>query len=314
MIELNLQYNDTSEQRILEYLVQNASEILADKINNGVQIEKDGKTLINKKTLEGFMKYACEEAKKQAEKGQRYACIDDATVYGWAIHYFEEDSIIGMLYNLDGTEYKPVVKAPQPAPKKEAPKKVETRNVQYSLFDDLFKEEDKATESDTLSADTDDTEDNEEEEQEQEQAPQIKENLVIEKPKGSPLYIKYQGYQAEQPTAVVCIRLGDFYEVFGDNAVTIANELDLTLTGRDCGLPERVPIIGFPYHVSEVYFGKIAKKHDLYIVENDNDKQFIEQVKIANNQHIDVVTGEILEATSVPKELYEMFGEWLEVK
>lgn len=310
MTELNLKTNDSSEEKVLNYLIENASEILADKINNGVQIEKDGKTLINKKTLEGFMKYACEEARKQAEKGQKYACIDDATVYGWAIHYFEEDEIIGTLYNLDGTEYKPVVKASQPVQKKEQ----KPRSRQYSLFDDLFKEEDKATENDTLSADTDDTEDNGEEEQEQEQAPQLKENLVIEKPKGSPLYIKYQGYQAEQPTAVVCIRLGDFYEVFGDNAVTIANELDLTLTGRDCGLLERVPMIGFPYHISEVYFGKIAKKHDLYIVENDNDKQFIEQVKIANNQHIDVVTGEILEATSVPKELYEIFGEWLEVK
>lgn len=310
MTELNLKTNDSSEEKVLNYLIENASEILADKINNGVQIEKDGKTLINKKTLEGFMKYACEEARKQAEKGQKYACIDDATVYGWAIHYFEEDEIIGTLYNLDGTEYKPVVKASQPVQKKE--QKPQSR--QYSLFDDLFKEEDKATENDTLSADTDDTEDNGEEEQEQEQAPQLKENLVIEKPKGSPLYIKYQGYQAEQPTAVVCIRLGDFYEVFGDNAVAIANELDLTLTGRDCGLQERVPMIGFPYHISEVYFGKIAKKHDLYIVENDNDKQFIEQVKIANNQHIDVVTGEILEATSVPKELYEIFGEWLEVK
>lgn len=310
MTELNLKTNDSSEEKVLNYLIENASEILADKINNGVQIEKDGKTLINKKTLEGFMKYACEEARKQAEKGQKYACIDDATVYGWAIHYFEEDEIIGTLYNLDGTEYKPVVKASQPVQKKEQ----KPRSRQYSLFDDLFKEEDKATENDTLSADTDDTEDNGEEEQEQEQAPQLKENLVIEKPKGSPLYIKYQGYQAEQPTAVVCIRLGDFYEVFGDNAVTIANELDLTLTGRDCGLLERVPMIGFPYHISEVYFGKIAKKHDLYIVENDNDKQFIEQVKIANNQHIDVVTGEILEATSVPKALYEIFGEWLEVK
>lgn len=310
MTELNLKTNDSSEEKVLNYLIENASEILADKINNGVQIEKDGKTLINKKTLEGFMKYACEEARKQAEKGQKYACIDDATVYGWAIHYFEEDEIIGTLYNLDGTEYKPVVKASQPVQKKEQ----KPRSRQYSLFDDLFKEEDKATENDTLSADTDDTEDNGEEEQEQEQAPQLKENLVIEKPKGSPLYIKYQGYQAEQPTAVVCIRLGDFYEVFGDNAVTIANELDLTLTGRDCGLLERVPMIGFPYHISEVYFGKIAKKHDLYKVENDNDKQFIEQVKIANNQHIDVVTGEILEATSVPKALYEIFGEWLEVK
>ena len=60
MTELNLQYNDSSEQRILDYLKANASVILADKINNGVQIELDGKQLINKKTLAGFMKYACE--------------------------------------------------------------------------------------------------------------------------------------------------------------------------------------------------------------------------------------------------------------
>ena len=63
MTELNLKTNDSSEEKVLNYLIENASEILADKINNGVQIEKDGKTLINKKTLEGFMKYACEEAR-----------------------------------------------------------------------------------------------------------------------------------------------------------------------------------------------------------------------------------------------------------
>ena len=90
MTELNLQYNDSSEQRILDYLKANASVILADKINNGVQIELDGKQLINKKTLAGFMKYACEEARKLAEKGANSACVDDVTVYGWAIHYFEE--------------------------------------------------------------------------------------------------------------------------------------------------------------------------------------------------------------------------------
>ena len=57
------------------------------------------------------MKYACDEARKLAEKGANSACIEDSVVYGWAIHFFEEESIVGTLCNADGTEYKPVVKA-----------------------------------------------------------------------------------------------------------------------------------------------------------------------------------------------------------
>ena len=94
MIELNLTANTESEKRILEYLQNNVSEFLADKINNGTPFEKDGKQLINKKTLSDFMKYACDEARKLAEKGANSACIEDSVVYGWAIHYFEEESIV----------------------------------------------------------------------------------------------------------------------------------------------------------------------------------------------------------------------------
>lgn len=124
MKELNLTANGTAQQRIKEYLEQNASDVLAEKINNGVKVEKDGKTLISKKTLDGFMKYATEEARKLAEKGATSACIEDSVVFGWAIHYFEEDSIEGTLYNEDGTEYS----KPKPAPKKkkEAPKPTPT--------------------------------------------------------------------------------------------------------------------------------------------------------------------------------------------
>lgn len=107
MITLNLTVNGNAEQRIKDYLENNVSETLADKINNGVQIQKDGLTLINKKDLTGFMKYANSEARKQAEKGAQYACIEDTTVFGWAIHYFEEDSIEGSLFNQDNTPYKP---------------------------------------------------------------------------------------------------------------------------------------------------------------------------------------------------------------
>lgn len=135
MIELNLITNNEAEKLIKEYLQNNVSETLAEKINNGVAITKDNKTLINKKDLKGFMNYANQEAKKLAEKGANYACIEHTTVFGWAIHYFEEDSIEGTLYNEDGTEYKAVIKTskPSPAPKVVKPKQEE--NKQATLFD-----------------------------------------------------------------------------------------------------------------------------------------------------------------------------------
>lgn len=115
MKKLNLKATTQPQKVIMAYLEQNVSDMLADKINNGVQVEKDGKTLISKKTLDGFMRYATEEARKIAEKGSNYACISDDVVFGWAIHYFEEDSIEEKLYNEDGTEY---AKAKTSAPKK----------------------------------------------------------------------------------------------------------------------------------------------------------------------------------------------------
>ena len=134
MITLDLETKNEAEKRIKDYLENNVSETLAEKINNGVHITKDEKILINKKTLSGFMKYAGSEARKLAEKGANFACIEDTTVYSWAIHYFEEESIEGNLYNEDGTEYRVEVKpTPKPAPKVEKPKKQE--NNQQTLFD-----------------------------------------------------------------------------------------------------------------------------------------------------------------------------------
>ena len=60
MIKLNLTPQNKQEELILTYLQNNASEELANKINNGTPFEKDGKPLLNKKTLADFMKYACE--------------------------------------------------------------------------------------------------------------------------------------------------------------------------------------------------------------------------------------------------------------
>ena len=104
-MKLNLEVTNETEQKLLEYLENNASETLAGKINNGTPYEKNGKNLINKKDLIGFLNYANGEARKFAEKGQNYACVEDQTVFGWTMHYFEEDTIVGTLYNPDGTKY-----------------------------------------------------------------------------------------------------------------------------------------------------------------------------------------------------------------
>ena len=338
MIELNLVANTEPEKRILEYLQNNASETLADKINNGSPFEKDGKQLINKKTLSDFMKYACEEARKLAEKGANSACIEDSVVYGWAVHFFEEESIVGTLYNADGTEYKPVVKAAA----KPVVTETKPKQVQWSLFDMVNETaqetEVKCTANDTLTEelDTDDEEFTEEEKldamrqvAEEERAKTAK--PIVEEPKGNRLYQDYRLYQSERPTAVVALRLGDFYEVLGNNAVMLGNEMDLTITSRDVGLKERIPMVGFPYHAAENYFAKIVKKHDLYIIENERDTQFIPNLLCVDNRLIDQDTGEIIDTLQTDnytqKEQYapskhdqiidyltELFGNEMEIK
>ena len=154
MKNLNLETLTKEQELVKSYLEENASDSLADKINNGVTITKDNKTLLNKKDLTGFMKFANEEARKLAEKGANCACVEDKTVFGWAIHYFEEDSIEGNLYNEDGSEYK----VEKPIPKVETktqPKKPE--NKQATLFD-LFSMDNNKEKIEEIKQDKDDEE------------------------------------------------------------------------------------------------------------------------------------------------------------
>lgn len=136
-MKLNLEAKTKAQQLVKEYLENNASPTLVEKINDGVKVIKDGKTLINKKTLDGFMKYATEEARKLAEKGASSACVEDEVVFGWAIHYFEEDSIEGTLYSEDGTEYKKQSSVTAKAPKVNNPPAKPAQKPQLSMFDML---------------------------------------------------------------------------------------------------------------------------------------------------------------------------------
>ena len=132
MIKLNLKTSNKAQEQIKQYLEENVSQILADKINNGVKITKDNKTLLNKKDLDGFWKFATDEARKQAEKGSNGAYVDNETVFGWAIHYFEEDTIEGKLFNEDGTE---IIKETPKQPTKIETKPKKPENAQATLFD-----------------------------------------------------------------------------------------------------------------------------------------------------------------------------------
>lgn len=132
-MKLNLETKNKEQEIIKEYLENNASETLASKINNGVQVKKDSKQLLSKKDLDSFFVYAQEEARKLLEKGKNCACVEDKTVFGWAIHYFEEDTIEGKLFNLDGTEYETV--KPVSQVKRETPKvEIKPKPQQQSLF------------------------------------------------------------------------------------------------------------------------------------------------------------------------------------
>lgn len=87
----------------------------------------------------------------------------------------------------------------------------------------------------------------------------------------TPIYQRYSDYQNEYPDSVILIRLGDFYEVMGEKAKQVADELDITLTGREVGLKERVPMCGVPFHAMDEYLDKILEKHSVLLLESDEE-------------------------------------------
>lgn len=264
-MKLNLETKTKEQELVKAYLEDNASDTLADKINNGTPFEKDRKVYTNRKSLDGFMKYATEEARKLASKGANSACVEDKIVYGWAIHYFEEDGIEGTLYNPDGTEYKP-----EPKTKTVTVKKTEVKPArqEHTLFDLLEEKEESVTP----------TEVTEQSFSEQDvQTVEAKPQRQI-----SQLWLKYMEIQSKYTDCIVLYRLGDFYEVFGDYAVTLSDELGLTLTSRDFGLEGRVPMIGFPYHAADNYLKKLLQRRKVAITET------LEDIKLLPEEEKDV--------------------------
>ena len=76
----------------------------------------------------------------------------------------------------------------------------------------------------------------------------------------SPMMQHYLNTKEQYKDCILMYRLGDFYEMFFDDAITVSKELELTLTGRDCGLAERAPMCGVPYHAVDAYVARLVEK------------------------------------------------------
>lgn len=75
----------------------------------------------------------------------------------------------------------------------------------------------------------------------------------------SPMMMQYNQIKKQYPDCIIFYRLGDFYEMFFEDAIKVSKLLDLTLTGRDCGLSERAPMCGVPYHAVDTYIAKLVE-------------------------------------------------------
>ena len=84
--------------------------------------------------------------------------------------------------------------------------------------------------------------------------------MNVDKEKCSPMMQKYLETKEQYQDCILFYRLGDFYEMFFDDAIKVSRELELTLTGKDCGLEERAPMCGIPYHAAENYIARLVSK------------------------------------------------------
>ena len=117
----------------------------------------------------------------------------------------------------------------------------------------------------------------------------------------SPMMQHYLDTKEQYKDCILFYRLGDFYEMFFDDAILTSRELELTLTGKDCGQEERAPMCGIPYHAAETYVARlIAKGYKVAICEQLEDPK--EAKGIVKRDVIRVVTPGTLIETNLLEE------------
>ncbi len=115
----------------------------------------------------------------------------------------------------------------------------------------------------------------------------------------TPMMQQYMETKSQYPDCILFYRLGDFYEMFFDDALTASKELEITLTGKNCGMKERAPMCGVPYHAVDGYLTKLVSKgYKVAICEQVEDPK---QAKgIVKREVVRIVTpGTILDAAAI---------------
>ena len=117
----------------------------------------------------------------------------------------------------------------------------------------------------------------------------------------SPMMREYLKTKSEYEGIILFYRLGDFYEMFFDDAITASHELELTLTGKQCGLSERVPMCGVPHHALNVYLEKLIEKgYKVAICEQMEDPKTAKG--IVKREVIQIVSAGTLTSTEIVNE------------
>ncbi len=112
----------------------------------------------------------------------------------------------------------------------------------------------------------------------------------------SPMMQHYLDTKKDYSDCILFYRLGDFYEMFFDDAITVSRELELTLTGKECGQPQRAPMCGIPFHAAENYIARlISKGYKVAICEQMEDPK--EAKGMVKREVVRVVTpGTVIES------------------
>ena len=117
---------------------------------------------------------------------------------------------------------------------------------------------------------------------------------IIDESKLSAGMKQYMEIKRQYPDCILFYRLGDFYEMFMEDAVVASKELEITLTGKDCGLEERAPMCGIPYHAYESYAQKLLENGDKVAICEQTDKM---ENKIMKREVVRVITpGTIIDS------------------
>lgn len=125
--------------------------------------------------------------------------------------------------------------------------------------------------------------------------------LTADRDKLSPMMRQYFKIKDQHPGYILLFRLGDFYEMFFEDALTVSRELELTLTGKNCGLPKRAPMCGIPHQAADTYIQKLVDKGYKVAICEQVESPFLAKGVVKRAVVRITTPGTVIESTMLPE-------------